>query len=196
MTKLRVTICTALIAAVFFLNACSSSGPATTYYVLDTETREIDSSANNAELASIGVGPVSLPGYLENTAIVSRRSNQVLNVSGFHAWSEPLDQAISRVLAKELASQLGRADVWSFPWDSRNRPKYQVNVVIDQFDGERGQSVFLRAKWFVFSVEKNTTVATGSFSNEVPVDSASYSDYVAGLSLALSQLSEKISHDF
>lgn len=173
------------------LSACGSRGPATTYYVLHAES-PVENQSDKVSLPSIGVGPISLPVYLENSAIVSRGKNNVLSVSGYHAWAEPLDYAISRVVARGVANELNHEDVWSFPWDSRNRPQQQINLKFEQLDGVRGESLSLRAKWFLYDAEENRVLSTGEFSEVYPLTSSSYPSYVAAIEKALIALSSDL----
>jgi len=191
MSNTRSCIFISSVFAILCLVGCSASGPATTFYVLDADVNK-SSEASNSELSSIGVGPVKLPGYLENTGIVSRKGGQVLNVSGAHAWAESLDQSIARLVAKTLSAELNHDEVWSFPWDLRNRPQTQIHITIEQLDGERGDFVTIRAKWFAFDISENTVTSTGDFNTTVQVPSTAYSDYVDRLAAVVAELAKDI----
>lgn len=180
--------------AFIILGACASSGPATTYYALATE-KKFTSEDSSSSIDSIGVGPIKLAAYLDNTSIVSKTESHVLNVSGYHAWAEPLDSAIARVLAQGLSAELAHDDVWTFPWDSRNRPQKQINIVIDQLDGVRGESISLNAKWFVLESEKNKLVSKGSFSSKVDLNSSSYQEYVSAIQKVLDEFSGRLANE-
>jgi uncharacterized lipoprotein YmbA len=175
---------------VMALLGCSSSGPATTYYGLfadKTLAAEFDACAN-----SVGIGPVILPGYLKNPAIVSRSEGQQIRVSGYHAWAEPLDDAIARVLANNV-STLCDNHSQGFPWDSRARPELQVRVQIHQLDGVRGQELSLEASIQIFEQGKKAVLKDSA---QVKLKHAStgsdYSNYTSAINTLLSKLSNSI----
>ncbi len=175
-----------VLALLVFLSACTSSGPATTYYVLDSQVSISESSKANS-YPSIGIGPITLPAYLDNMSLVSKAKNNVLNVSGYHAWAEPLDSAVARVLSRGVAATLNHEDVWAFPWDLRNRPTKQINISIEQLDGVRGESLSLQAKWFVYDSVRNEVLSRGDFNQSQSLNSSSYSDYVGTMENLLSE---------
>src|SRR5919108_2844543 len=79
------------------------------------------SAGPNAETASlemsgrqgptIGVGPVTLPRYVDRPQIVTRTSPYELKVAEFDRWGEALDPNFSRVLGENLALLLPSARV-------------------------------------------------------------------------------------
>ena len=63
---------------------------------------------------------------------------------------EPLEQAVSRVLTKELARSLHTPRVVAYPWYRRTRPDYQVSIDVLQFERDEPQDrVVLVARWEV-----------------------------------------------
>ncbi len=176
----------AIVPILMSLLACTSSGPATSYYALSPSASS--AAPIDATQRSIGVGPVKLAGYLQNTAIVSRGEGQRLNISGYHAWAEPLDDAIVRVLSADLAHSLKQKNIWPFPWDMRNRPDLQLKISVDQFDGVRGSEVKLNVQWTLFKLDDGSVLAVGREQLGVQADGASYSAYVAAMNQLLVSL--------
>lgn len=181
-----------LVSLVISLVSCSSSGPATSYYSLFSvkNFQKVEAAKVGS---SFGVSLISLPGYLETSAIVSRSAGQKLNVSGYHAWGEALDQAATRVLADNL-NQLLNVDsgVQAFPWDMRVRPNLQLQVKVSEFDGVRGDYARLVCSWSIFNVEEKRTVAMGSFSKQVDTKDNSYDAYVGALNSLLNLFSIEV----
>jgi uncharacterized lipoprotein YmbA len=52
---------------------------------------------------AIAVSRPALPSYLDRQQLVSRRGGGELQMNSYHLWAEPLDSAISRVTATNLA---------------------------------------------------------------------------------------------
>lgn len=175
---------------VALLFGCSSSGPATTYYGLFAD-KSLEGEFENCG-SSVGVGPVVLPGYLKNPAIVSRSSGQQIRVSGYHAWAEPLDDAIARVLANNV-SALCNNHSQGFPWDSRARPELQVRVHIHQLDGVRGQDLNLDASIQIFKQGKKAAlVESAQVKLSQSSASSDFGDYTQAINALLTQLSQSI----
>ena len=189
-----------LLALTLFSIFSCSSGPATSYYSLFPSTSPATGSVPDGVLSNaetvLGVALVDLPGYLDTSAIVSRSNGQKLNVSGYHAWAEPLDEAITRALTGNLRLLLTGQKLVSFPWDMRLRPDLQLRVVFDQFDGERGDAVALSASWSIYSVSKKKVLNSGHIVESIQITSTSYEVYVSTLNALLFKLAQGIAADF
>lgn len=184
--KIRLSL--VLLGVVCGLAACASSGPATRYYSLfsDSSIEPVEHSLGNI---SIGVGPVILPDYIENPSVVSLTSGQQVRVSGYHAWAGNLKESMTRVLADDISGALKLDAVWGFPWDNRVRPDYQIRVVVEQFDGVRGGQVHLRAKWTLLNKSADKVLSVGSVSLFEASAGSGIDNYVAALNRLLNRLS-------
>lgn len=148
---------------VLAVTSCSSSGPATTFYSLfpsddaaQTTFPVPDPSAN----ISLGVGPVILPDFLDNSSIVGLTPSNAVKVYGYHAWAGDLNEAIGRVLVENISGHLQIDSVWNFPWDNRVRPDYQLRIVIENLSGIRGEDVELVLKWTLLNKTADTILAS------------------------------------
>lgn len=184
MLKTFCIICCALL-----LNACMSGGPATKYYALFSDKNVQPLPEGITNIASIGVGPIVLPDFLENPSIVSVSSSQRVVVSGYHVWAGDLKDGISRVLSDNLGAYYESSNVWAFPWDVRTRPQYQVRVEFLDLSGERGKSVQLKAKWSLIDSKADSLVALGQVSFSEKTSDESYDEYVGAVNRNLHQLS-------
>lgn len=180
-----------LICFILGVSACGSSGPATSYYSLFASSSEQVDEQTKKPVA-LGVTLVNLPGYLQTSSIVSRTSGQKLNVSGFHAWAEPFEEAITRTVAGNLRNTTGIERVVAFPWDMRLRPNQQLQVDIEQLDGIRGESVGLIASWTIYSVSEKKIIYSGAFSEQETLATNSYDEYVQGINTLLNKFSKSI----
>jgi uncharacterized lipoprotein YmbA len=123
----------------------------TRFYVLDpTAAPEPAEETLASDGASIGLGPVRIPDYLRRPEIVTRTGASQIEPSATDRWGEPLEQAVSRVLTKELARALHTPRVVAYPWYRRTRPDYQVSIDVLQFERDEPQDrVVLVARWDV-----------------------------------------------
>ncbi len=182
-----------LITAVLVaINGCASSGPATRFYSLFAE-RDVTPVEHQLGNVSIGIGPIVLPDYLDNPAVVSVTDSQRVRIAGYHAWAGSLKESMIRVLADNVSQSLSLDGVWGFPWDNRTRPDYQVRIVIEQFDGVRGGEVQLRAKWTVLNKKADKVLRLGAVSLSETTSSDGVDGYVTTLNRLLNGLSGSIS---
>jgi len=190
-----------VVAAVsLFLWSCASSGPQTSYYSLFPSSSDHPQTSLQDKTLSFGVGPIVLPEYMDNPAVVSLNTSQQIRVSGYHAWGGDLKASMSRVLASNLSRAWQLDNVWSFPWDSRARPHYQLRLVFEKFAGERGGNIELQAKWQLYNQKQKRVVKIGTVSLSHTLVDDSVDTYVAGLNALLNQfsivLSKELSKNF
>jgi uncharacterized protein len=141
-----------VLAAVAVLGTAACIGgrasPATQHYVL-SPVIEAPSGGPASPAAALvaGVGPVSLPAYLDRPQVVMRPAPDRLDVREFAQWGEPLRDAVTRVVAVNLGRLLPDSRVVTFPWRSAEKIRYQVILDIEQMDGPAGGTVALDARW-------------------------------------------------
>jgi uncharacterized lipoprotein YmbA len=141
---------------------------------------------------SVGIGPISIPGYLDRTEIVTRvRANQ-LDVSQHDLWAEPLEDNFARVLSQNLSALLHTDRIKLYPWPVVNKPDYQVQVEVLRFEASAAGDVQLSARWAVRDTgEKNSSEYSESHIS-YPARTTSVDGAVATLSEALGNLSREI----
>src|SRR5512142_2456883 len=65
----------------------------------------------------VGVGPISIPAYLDRSSIVVRTgAGGGVGLSDEHRWAEPLRDGIARSLAGNLSGMIPTDAVAIFPW--------------------------------------------------------------------------------
>jgi uncharacterized lipoprotein YmbA len=168
---------------------CADS-QATRLYLLTPTTVGNRTGADERNL-SIGIGPVDLPPLLDRPQIVTRRGPGEVERAEFNRWAEPLGDSVPRVLASDLASQLGTDRVEALPWEASGRFQYQVVVDVARFDGVMGKQVVLDARWRVVGRDGRELVVRRSVLTEA-TDGASYQALVTSMSRALGALSQEI----
>src|SRR5262245_57988989 len=135
--------------ALFVLSGCLGSTPPTQFYLLTPLT-----SPDTAPPASagwrdrtLGVGPVTVPPYLDRPQIVTRASRAKVVLADLDQWAAPLADTIARVLAEDLSLLIPTERVVLHPWPRTLDPDYQVTVEVLQFDRGPGGEVVLVARW-------------------------------------------------
>ena len=183
----------AFLLLVFFLAACSSTPPVA-YYTLNTlpeRQQEIPAAVVDDTLA-IGVGPVEFPKFLDRPQIVTRKSQNQIQVSDFHRWAGSFPGDFSRVLAKNISILLPSDRVAVYPWGEQFSPTYRVKLDVEQFDGQLAERVVLDVTWMVTDQEGTNKLVVRKSLIEEPVSDKTYEALVVAESNALVTLSRTI----
>jgi uncharacterized lipoprotein YmbA len=140
-----------LSCALLVLGGCTSKP--TRFYTLPTLTdTSPPASAVTRELA-IGVGPVTLPPYLDRPQIVSRASRAKLDLAEFDQWGAALHDTFQRALGENLALLIPTDRVVLYPWPRATELDYQVIVEVSRFDGTTGGEVVLAGHWSIVGAD-------------------------------------------
>lgn len=191
----RIIKTKSLVLGALFVSACMSGGPATKYYTLFADKSIQPLEQGIAADISLGIGPIVLPDYLENPSIVSVSDTQRVIVSGYHAWAGDLKDGVSRVITDNLSSYYSSSNIWSFPWDVRTRPQYQVRIEFLDLSGVRGKDLQLKAKWSLIDHEADALLAIGQSSYSQKMEESSYDAYVAALNITLHRMSQTLADE-
>lgn len=191
LSRLPKLIC-AVAVLLIFGGGCTSSGPKTTFYSLFPKAEQPGQFALNQSTISVGVGPVSMPEFLDNLGIVSTSGNQVVRVSGYHAWAGDLKSSITRVIALDLSRHFDIDDVWPFPWDTRTRPDVQLRISIDEFYGRRGGDVTLSARWVLLTKRARKELGVDRITLTRTTANDSVETYVAALNDVLGEFTQRM----
>jgi uncharacterized protein len=188
---LRRTLLASLVAVA--LVGCAVSDP-TRYHMLASVGAGADASrpADSGPAVTIGVGPVSIPGYLDRTQLVTRGADG-LEIWPYQRWAEPLDSGIAHALADDLAARVPSDRVAVFPWRGAvaRSLDYQVALAVARFDGAPGQNVTLDARWRILGKDGKEVAFRRSLLTE-PVSDAGISSLVSAMNRALGALGREI----
>jgi uncharacterized lipoprotein YmbA len=179
-----------LCLALLLQGGCARSGPPR-FYVLHAlaETGTVGEAAGIAEDITVGIGPVTLPSYLERPQIVTTAAEPEIhiNINEFERWAGSLKEDIGRVVAENIASMLGSNRILIYPWH-RSTVDYRVQMEILRFDGALGHEVMLRVQWAVFDAAGEMPVLTVS-EFQKPAAGPGVDALIEAWSLALADLS-------
>ncbi len=174
------------------LTGCARSMPAQ-YYQLAAlgEDRTRAEFAVPSE-ATIGLGPVRLPEYLDRPQIVSRGSANRLSLSDRDRWAEPLTENLPRVLAEDLSLLLGTDRILLHPWGRDRIVDCQITVEVLQFEGGEGGTVSLIARWAVIGKDGQILLPERRSSFTLTAPAPDQEAMVVALSQGLSRLAQEI----
>lgn len=194
--KSRASLCWAFLLTVFLLAGCSSTPPVRFYNLHSLAGGQQENPAVIlSEDTAIGVGPVDFPEFLDRPQIVTRKSQNQVDISEFHRWAGSFTGNFTRVLAKNISTLLPSNRVAVYPWADTFSPTYQVKLDVEQFDGRLGEKVFLRINWSVLELEGQNELVVRKSLIEEPVAENNYEALVAAKSNALATLSREIASE-
>ncbi|MEP5766200.1 MAG: PqiC family protein [Halieaceae bacterium] len=168
------------------LAACGSS-PSVKYYTLSPEAAAGGSNPNLA----LKIGPVEFPRSLARSQIVTRASSTQLNVDEFNIWSAPLENQFLQVLGDNIGTATGSNKIVVYPNEATFPVDYQVLVDVLQFDGDKGSSVTLRARWAITKAD-GSAVDSGLYAQSQASGGSSYDALVAAHSALVAALGQQL----
>jgi len=183
------------VAYVCVLNflGCGTSQPSH-FYLLRTVSPASVSGLSETKPSSLsfGLGPVTLPKYLDRPQIVTKAGAHEVELAEFHKWAEPLSENVSHVLAENLSALLSTDRILQYPWSGSTPVDYQIVVDVLQFDGTMAREAVLVARWSLRGdAEKELFMQKTSRFSEV-LRSGEYEELVEAMSRMLASLSEEI----
>jgi uncharacterized lipoprotein YmbA len=181
----------ALVCVALLLPACGSP-PKERYYTL-TAAASAPSVPGSASAPSIAVGPISLPEIVDQPPLVVRAGANQVAVYEFHRWASPLKSEIARVIAANLAQELGATRVWSYAQTTLPNPDYQVLIDVQRFDSVLGDAVVIDALWTIRRAAGGV-LTTGRSSVREAAAGPGIDALVAAHSRALDRVSSEIAN--
>jgi uncharacterized protein len=181
-----------LAIAAIFLGGCRSQSPR--FYALssipaDQVTSKRQSPAQNAV---IGIGPVKLADYLDQSMLVSRTSDNQAVKAEFDRWVGSLKDNFINVLADNISFLLPTERIYLYPWRTSVPIDYQVVLDVIRCDGRLGDAAWLEARWSLLGGPEKVLLKTNRSSIREPVTGADYAAVVAAQSRAVAKLSQEI----
>jgi uncharacterized protein len=183
------------------LAACGSDKP-TRLYVLSAMPDTTDAASTHG--VPIGIGPVTLPKYLDRPQIVTRVRDNSLAQADLDQWGGDLYDNITHVLAANLSNLLKTDRVSLYPWKDRAPIQYQITLDITRFERDVDGSTVLSVFWSIvdpndgkvlvmrrstYRDAMKTAVTSGPAS---PQDAKAYDAIAAAMSRDLEKLSRDI----
>lgn len=165
-----------LILTFLLLGGCASS-PEIHYYTLSVRAPAARSGHTSFTLAA-----VRLPAITDRLKILLRTGPQTVDLLDNDRWAEPLDQAVPRILAQDLA--LRQQD------GGNGQPLY---LVIDNFIADRAGEVQLSGHWWCIAKGMDRASAERHpFELAAPMNGTGAAQIAAAMSEALAGLADHL----
>ncbi len=171
-----------LLLPLLFFTSCGSKSE---FYRLSAEA---PAAATGGSAISLGVGPVSLPGYIDRSELVFQSGPNEFQIPPNVSWAGSLQDNIAAVLARDLQAQLGAREVLAYPWPAGRAPRRRVALDVRQFHGISGSDAILEASWRI----EGASVSHGGGTFREPINGDGYAAVVAAESRLLAQCAAAI----
>lgn len=173
------------------LVGCASGEPVDDrYYSLVLAGSADDVSAPEGAQGRLIVGPVDIPRYLSGRGLSMQVSANQIETANHHFWAEPLDEAMSKVLALEVASRAGDYDVERESGRWTPNAACRVRIEFDAFHPTHQARVAVSGRFWV--IVNGQSVRT-EFSLPGRLTADGYSHAVDVLRSTLAELAGRIS---
>ena len=147
---------TLLLTGLTLLLLAGCADKPTRLYVLSVATQKPASTSPTG--VAIGVGPVTLPKYLDRPQIVTRVETNSLDQANFDQWGGDLNDNITRVMATNLSNLLATDRVSIYPWKDGAPIDYQITLDVSRFEQDKDGSVVLNVFWSIVNGKDNTVL--------------------------------------
>ena len=162
----------------------------TRYYTLASSNAEVP-----VQVASdliVGLGPVSLPGYLGRPSLVTRLDATRIEYAELARWAEPLRKQLIRTLNEDLSFALGGAQVLDFPWWPAAPMSVAVRVDVRAFENDSAGTAMLNADWSLRVPTSGAVLSQGKSVITEPASGTSGDAKVAALNQAVARLAQEL----
>ena len=167
--------------------ACACASPMSSFYTLDSTAT---SDGAPATQYAVVVGTVTIPAAVSHPQFTLQLSANQVEIDEYHRWAAPLDEAIGRVVARDLAALLGTPNVASGSVGNFT-PAYRVTIDVQRFQSTLGTSALVDALWTVSKTGGGPPRSGRSIAQEA-VSGSDYDALAAAHSRALAKLSADI----
>ena len=179
-------------AALLLLVSCGQSEPSRLY----TLSAASELAGDGIGDLAVGVGPITLPQYLDRPQIVTRVGANRLEVAQFDRWAEPLSATVPRVITENIGAELGTERVYVLPRRRRSQIDFAVEIEFIRFESTSEGDALLVARWELFSSGDDAPLFEDKAEIRYPVSQpGDYGLIAAGLSNALAELSGEIAQE-
>lgn len=147
---LRSLAASVLAFALLLVAGCGKTEPSR-FYVLSYGHGQDGGAASTTarEGVGIGIGPAALPQYLDRPHVVTRSSDNKLELAEFDQWGGNLEDNFSHVLAENLSFELSTDRVSVYPWKTSAPIECQVTVQVTAFEVDGEGDCQLDVRWSI-----------------------------------------------
>lgn len=182
----------AALLLVVSLAGCGASPCARFYTLASLNHPGTAGVAGSGEDIILGLGPVTIPDYLDRPQIAVRSAGNELVLGEYDRWAGSLKHDVSRVLMENLSVLLKADSVSVVSWRQGIPSDCRVSVDLSRFDVRPGSQVVLKAQWAVFARDGKGMLLMKESKIAEPLAGNGYDTVVAAMGKALEGLGREI----
>jgi len=188
----RMRFAPALCLAVMICG-CATAPPDAFYTLAPLAVAQQGDATTADESLAVGVGPISLPEYLDRSQIVGRKDTSALTVDEVHLWGGSLHDDFPRVLGENLAQLLGTNRILVNTSEVRYPVDVRVAADVLRFEVENDGEAVLKVRWMLIGPDSDRVLMVRESSFRAKSQSADPAAMVGAMSRALEDFSEELS---
>lgn len=178
-----------------FLTACASQ-QAKYYTLTAVPPNHVKKTVIKNPPFVLGVGPISIPEYLQRPQIVLKAGHNQLLQCEFQRWAESLESNTQAVIVKNLELRHKKWVFIDYPWQLAAKVNKQLKMKITSFETTTGGSSILGITWSVSNPKTGKTYVEQRRRYTTHVsDMKNISSIVSAMSVNLGKASRDMSHD-
>jgi uncharacterized lipoprotein YmbA len=177
---------------VILLSVAGCASAPSRFYVLSPAAESMQTATGPGREIAVGIGPVTLPEYLDRPQIVTRTSRNELRLAEFDRWAEPLRDNFTQVLRENLAALLPSQRVVAYPWKRATPIDYQITVTVTRFEWVAGGDSVLSVRWSLLAGDGRQEFLTRASTYDIHPAGEDYPAIVAAMNDALAAFSHDI----
>ena len=183
-----------LVMGLFLLGGCLGRSQSPRFYTLSPITEDTAMAKNDTPTRDtrIGIGPIKLADYLDQSRLVTRTGDNRLEKAEFDLWAGAFKDNLTNVLSENIGLLVPTERLYIYPWRLSEPMDYQVILDVVRFDGDLGKEAWLVARWSLFEGKDRDLLEVGRASIREPVKGSDYAALVAAQSRAVARLSQEI----
>lgn len=173
------------------LTGCAATSTPTHFYILNPITTPRPTNPITKQSPTLGIGPVSIPKYLDRPEIVSRQGPNRLKIDEFHQWAGPLKDNIQFTIAENLSRLIPNNGMALYPWKKSDGVTLRISITIQRFEIDGSKAVLI-ANWTEGRGDQLATLSNHRSEINIPVTADNYPAKIAAMNLALDTFGKEI----
>jgi uncharacterized lipoprotein YmbA len=170
------------------LSACGRS-PDSQFYTLNPISHQ-QKPLKVCKRLSLGIHEIQGPSYLSKPEVMIQQFAQAVKLEEYHRWVDNLKNNTRTVIAANLTTLLPGAVFVSEPWDSKFKPKYQLQIDILQFVVDIQGNSQLAVDYLLYNDSQRKLNGTLVYHQKVP--QAKVANLVASMNANLNQFTRDL----
>lgn len=149
----------AFVLLMLSMSACSSQPAKDRYYSLTLEAGDATTSAQSgAAKTQLIVGPIQLARYLDQAGLAMQLGANQIRIANHHFWAEPLDEAIGKLLVRDISSQVSNIAVDRDAGRWTDDGNCHLRVEFDRFHATQDSRVVAAGRYWIRDNESASSI--------------------------------------